>query len=341
MGSDPGRRRDLRRGRRPSRSDIGPLPESDDEAEVVGFDDMNDDDTMPGVTGEVPMIAEPLPEMDAEIWQAGIQAVVSVSDDTPPVWPTAEEWASEARRYRTESALADGPVEAARLLVAAARAFEQPATPTRPPASMTRLCRMTRTCRRRCARARGSPRAAASSTTRTRCGRACPPRWKPPTIAASTARLSAEWTLARGGRLPPIARQAIPAGPARALAQAEEALRAGATGDLAAALAEAGRGHGRRAGRGAARTCGTLPRGGARSSRRGRRAGRRREAGSVRADVDGGAPAGRRARRRSGRAGVARRDLVRAGRDAVDGPRALERRAGEPQRRQAARRGAA
>src|SRR4029077_11490757 len=56
--------------------------------------------------------------------------------------------------------------------------------------------------------------------------------------------LSAEWTLARGGRLPPVARQAIPVGPPRALAQAEEALRAGAPADVAAALAEAGRGIG-------------------------------------------------------------------------------------------------
>src|SRR5262249_6903124 len=53
--------------------------------------------------------------------------------------------------------------------------------------------------------------------------------------------LSAEWTLARGGKLPPVARQAIAAGPGRALAQAEEALRAGAAGDLAAGPAEARR----------------------------------------------------------------------------------------------------
>ena len=55
---------------------------------------------------------------------------------------------------------------------------------------------------------------------------------------------TAEWTLARGGKLPPVARQAIPAGPARALAQAEEALRVGAPGDVANALADAGRGVG-------------------------------------------------------------------------------------------------
>ena len=55
--------------------------------------------------------------------------------------------------------------------------------------------------------------------------------------------LSAEWTLARSGRLPAVAREAIPAGPARTLARAEEALRAGASGsaDVAAALAEVGR----------------------------------------------------------------------------------------------------
>ena len=85
-----------------------------------------DEDTLPGVDQSAPMIAEPLPEMDAEMWQAGIQAVVTVPDDAPPVWPTAEEWAAEARRYRTESALADDAGRRRRgCCSAAARAFEQ------------------------------------------------------------------------------------------------------------------------------------------------------------------------------------------------------------------------
>ncbi len=227
-----------------ARSDIGPLPESDDASEVVGFDDMNDDDTLPGVTGEIPMIAEPLPEMDAEIWQAGIQAVVTVSDDAPPVWPTAEEWAAEARRYRTESALADGPVESARLLVAAARAFEQAGD----------AAQAARVCDEALSHDANAPEALRARA-RLAEGRGefddAHALWARMATAMQAAddrgfygALSAEWTLARGGKLPPIARQAIPAGPARALAQAEEALRAGATGDLAAALAEAGRGTG-------------------------------------------------------------------------------------------------
>jgi len=225
-------------------SDIGPLPESDDEAEVVAFDDMNGDDTMPGVTGEVPMIAEPLPEMDAEIWQAGIQAVVSVSDDTPPVWPTAEEWAAEARRYRTESALADGPVEAALLLVAAARAFEQAGDAAQAARvydeALSHDANVPAALRARARLAEGRGEFDDAHALWARMATA---------VQAAEDRgfygaLSAEWTLARGGKLPPIARQAIPEGPARALAQAEEALRAGATGDLAAALAEAGRGTG-------------------------------------------------------------------------------------------------
>ena len=52
--------------------------------------------------------------------------------------------------------------------------------------------------------------------------------------------LSAEWTLARLGTLSAAARDAVPAGPARALAVAEAALVAGATDEVATALEEAG-----------------------------------------------------------------------------------------------------
>jgi tetratricopeptide (TPR) repeat protein len=225
------------------RSDIAPLPESDDGADLAVLDDFQDDnDTQPGV--DVPMIAEPLPEMGAEMWQAGIQAVVTVSDGMSPLWPTADEWAAEARRYRTESALTEDPAEAARLLLAAARAFEHAGDA----GQAARVCDEALS---------HDPNAAEALRTRARLAEGqgeyddAHALWARMATAMQTAderalygALSAEWTLARGGKLPPIARQAIPAGPARALAQAEEALRAGANGDLATALAEAGRGTG-------------------------------------------------------------------------------------------------
>ena len=78
-------------------SGVGPLPESDDAAtdDSVGLDDVfQDENTQPGIDMGIPMIAEPLPEMYAEMWQAGIQAVIEVPDQVAPVWPAAEEWAA-------------------------------------------------------------------------------------------------------------------------------------------------------------------------------------------------------------------------------------------------------
>jgi len=228
-------------------SGVGPLPESDDAAtdDSVGLDDVfQDENTQPGIDMGIPMIAEPLPEMYAEMWQAGIQAVIEVPDQVAPVWPAAEEWAAEARRYRTESALVDDTAEAARLLLAAARAFEQAGD----------LEQAERVCDEALSH---DPNAAEVLRVRARFAESrgeyddAHALWARMATAvqaaderASYGALSAEWTLARGGKLPPVARQAIPAGPARALAQAEEALRAGAPADVANALAEAGRGMG-------------------------------------------------------------------------------------------------
>jgi hypothetical protein len=149
----------------------------------------------------IPMIAEPLPEMYAEMWQAGIQAVIEVPDQVAPVWPAAEEWAAEARRYRTESALVDDTAEAARLLLAAARAFEQAGDLEQAEAGV-----------RRGAVAR-SERGRGVAGARALCRE---PReyddahalWARMATAvqagderASYGALSAEWTLARGGKL--------------------------------------------------------------------------------------------------------------------------------------------
>ena len=223
-------------------SNVGPLPESDDADEGLGIGDMfPDEDTLPGVDQPIPMIAEPLPEMDAEMWQAGIQAVVTVPDQIASAAPDPEEWADEARRYRTESTLADDPAASAGLLLAAARAFEQAGDTEQ----AERVCDEALQydpnapdvlrVRARLAESRGDFDDAHALWARlaTAIERA--------DERAAYGALTAEWTLARGGKLPPIARQSIPAGPSRALAQAEEALRAGAPGDVANALAEAGR----------------------------------------------------------------------------------------------------
>ena len=308
---------------------------------MSGMSDMfPDEDTLPGVDQSAPMIAEPLPEMDAEMWQAGIQAVVNVPDDVAPVWPTAEEWAAEARRYRTESALADDASAAARLLLGAARAFEQAGDV----AQAERVCdealqydpNATDVLRVRARLAEGRGEFDDAHALWAHMATAMQSADERATYGATTA----EWTLARGGKLPPVARQAIPAGPARALAQAEEALRVGAPGDVATALADAGRGRGRRARGGPARSGGALPRGRARSRRGGVASGPRprswiptrrrplpaRLRDAARADERKVRSAARRARRR-------------AGRRAVDRARALERRgAGDPARRQEARR---
>ena len=222
-------------------SDIAPLPENDDD--TIGVADVLPDDgeLLPAMDGEIPMIAEPLPEMYAEMWQAGIQAVVMVPDQAPPVSSPPEEWAVEARRYRTESAHADGPAEAARLLLAAARAFEQAGDPDQ----AERVCDEA---------LQHDPKAAEVLRVRARLaeGRgdhdAAHAFWAQLATALPSAEeraqygaLTAEWTLARSSRLPAIARQSMPQGPARFLAQAEEALRADAPGEVASNLAEAGR----------------------------------------------------------------------------------------------------
>jgi len=74
---------------------------------------------------EAPTLFAPvLPEMDAEIWQAGIQALVTVPDRVEPEEAARAAWLEEARLYQSESLQAETPEEAAALLTAAARAAE-------------------------------------------------------------------------------------------------------------------------------------------------------------------------------------------------------------------------
>src|SRR5207302_254140 len=74
---------------------------------------------------EAPVFFAPvLPEMEAEIWQAGIQALVTVPERADPPATSHDDWLEEARLFQAESASAETPVLAAGLLTAAARAAE-------------------------------------------------------------------------------------------------------------------------------------------------------------------------------------------------------------------------
>jgi len=191
---------------------------------------------------ELPALFAPLlPEMEPEIWQAGIQALVTVPERADPPATSHDEWMEEARLFQTESGSAETPVLAAGLLTAAARAAEVAGevaeaasgydealarAPTAPDALRARA---------RLAESVGDIDEAHAL-------------WARLAISAGTAEerafygaLSAEWTLARRGALPAVAVDAIPAGAARALAVAEEALRGGTPAGAAAALAAAGR----------------------------------------------------------------------------------------------------
>ena len=190
--------------------------------------------------GDVPLIADPLPEMGPDIWLAGIQALVSVGDDASPPAPTTDEWAWEARLYRVEAGLAESPAESAALWLAAARAAERAgdreATDALYEQALVQAPEAPDVLRAVARRAEGEGDFDAALRS-----------WERLAGVAETAEarafyaaLGAEWRLGRQGALSRAAREAIPAGPARALALAETGLVAGATADVAVALVEAG-----------------------------------------------------------------------------------------------------
>ena len=78
-----------------------------------------------------------LPEMDAEIWQAGmIQALVSVPETVEPAGEIPrQDWLKEARLLKDEAVLADSPARAAALATAAGRAAELAGQPAEAAAS--------------------------------------------------------------------------------------------------------------------------------------------------------------------------------------------------------------
>ena len=192
--------------------------------------------------GEPPTaFAPPLPEMTAEIWQAGIQALVSVPDTTAPLSPTRDEWLAEARLFRAEGAIAEAPTWAARCLIAAARAAQAAGESTEAAAVYDEALERT-------------PGAPDALRGRARLAESAGDfdeahaLWARLAVAAETpderafyGALSAEWTLARRGALPAVALDAMAPGPARALALVEESLRGGKATNVASALGAAGR----------------------------------------------------------------------------------------------------
>jgi Tfp pilus assembly protein PilF len=190
---------------------------------------------------EAPVLFAPtLPEMEADIWLAGMEALVSVGEGAIGPPPSAAEWRADAHLYLDQSALATTPQEAAALLLAAGRAAEAAGdvtgagrgydealarTPDAPDALRARA---------RLAESLGDLDEAHALWARLAMAVATPEE------RAFYGTLAAEWTLAQRGALPAVAVDAIPAGPARALAMAEAALREGAAAS-GGALAAAGR----------------------------------------------------------------------------------------------------
>jgi hypothetical protein len=182
-----------------------------------------------------------LPEMEPEIWQAGIQALISVPDTAAPFVPAREEWVAEARLFHDESAIAATPARAAELTIAAARSAEAAGEDAEAARLYDEALEL-------------APSAPDALRARARLAEGLQDideahaLWARLAVAAESAEerafygaLAAEWTLARGGALPAVALDAISPGPARALAMVEDALRGGAAAKVATALAAAGR----------------------------------------------------------------------------------------------------
>ena len=191
---------------------------------------------------EAPALFAPtLPEMEAEIWQAGIQALVAVPERVEPAVISRDAWLEEAALYRGESASAETPALAAALLTAAARAAELAGEAGEAVGGYDEALALAPTAEE-ALRARARLAESVGDLDEAHA------LWARLAVSAGAAEerafygaLSAEWTLGRRGALPAVAVEAIPAGPARALAGAEEALRAGAPGAAALAFAAAGR----------------------------------------------------------------------------------------------------
>ncbi len=183
-----------------------------------------------------------LPEMSADIWQAGVRALVNVPDAVDPPWFDEAYWRDLGSLLLDERALVTESFEQVELSLAAARVAERLGEG----AMATRLVDEARALSPDAVapwRATGRLREAAGDFD------GALEAWRQLTSLApdaderaSYAALDAEWTLARRGSLDGLegpALGAVPDGPARAFAAAELALVAGASSDAALALEEA------------------------------------------------------------------------------------------------------
>jgi Tfp pilus assembly protein PilF len=185
-------------------------------------------------------LADPLPEMGPEVWQAGLRTLVDVPDAAPPLRLDSAQWRALLRLYLDEVGVADTAAHQVELTLAAARVAEAEGDS----ATAVRLYEDALTLAPDAAAVlRGYGRLLESTGDLDGAQAA----WSRLAVAAPTAdergfyaALAAEWTLARRGELDGAALAAIPGGPARLMAAAEVALLRGTPAETAAALEEAG-----------------------------------------------------------------------------------------------------
>jgi hypothetical protein len=207
----------------------------------------------PAATGQpTGPLFPPLPEMSAEIWQAGLRALVNVPEVVEPPWIDEAYWRDLGGLLLDELALvpAEDPGRRLELTLSASRVAERlgdggtalrladdalSLAPDAPAAwrARARLCE-------------GASDLDGAQHAWRQLGAAS----RDPDERATYAALDAEWTLARRGvfdgaegeRAPTLA--SIPDGPARALAAAELALLRGTPAEVAGALEQAAFGTG-------------------------------------------------------------------------------------------------
>jgi tetratricopeptide (TPR) repeat protein len=192
-----------------------------------------------------PVLFAPLPEMSVDIWNAGVRALVTVPESVMPPWTDDDYWRELGGMFMDELALADAGAPQVELTMAAARVAERLADG----AMALRLVDDALTL---------APDDAAAWRARARLlegagdNEGAHEAWRQLRARAGDEQdvytaLDGEWTLARRGALDGLegpSLDAIPDGPARALAEAEVALLRGTPADVATALEQAAFGSG-------------------------------------------------------------------------------------------------
>jgi lipopolysaccharide biosynthesis regulator YciM len=189
---------------------------------------------------------EPLPEMSADIWQAGVRALVSVPEEIAPPPHDEAYWRDLGGLLVDELALTEEPAARAELMLSASRVAELLAdgamalrlvddvlglAPDAPEAWRARA---------RLLEGGGDFEGAHEAWRQLRAR-------VPDDEAPAYTALDGEWTLARRGSLDGLegpSLDAVPDGPARALAEAEMALLRGTPSEVAGALEQAAFGAG-------------------------------------------------------------------------------------------------